>query len=64
MKNGAKRPYRCGGPLWWQVAELPPPCLNDVVAIIFGEAALIKSGDEFTVDFAKIADAARGPGAL
>jgi len=36
------------------VSSLPPPCLNDVVQIIFGKTRENVIGDEFTVDFAKI----------
>ena len=35
------------------VSGLPPPCLQDVVTIIFGPQTL-QNGDEFTVDFAKL----------
>ena len=35
------------------VSGLPPPCLQDVVTIIFGPQT-IQNGDEFTVDFAKL----------
>ena len=35
------------------VSGLPPPCLQDVVTIIFGQQN-IQNGDEFTVDFAKL----------
>ena len=35
------------------VSGLPPPCLQDVVTIIFGQQT-IQNGDEFTVDFAKL----------
>jgi len=38
------------------VSSLPPPCLNDVVHIIFGSTREIAIGDEFTVDFVKIGE--------
>lgn len=39
-----------------QVSQLPPACLSDVVHIIFGHTTEIVTGDEFTVDFAKLDD--------
>ena len=38
------------------VSALPPPCLNDVVHIIFGSSREIVIGDEFTVDFESLED--------
>jgi len=39
-----------------RISRLPPPCLSDVVHIIFGHTTAIVTGDEFTVDFAKLDD--------
>lgn len=39
-----------------KVSRLPPACLSDVVHIIFGHTTEIVTGDEFTVDFAKLED--------
>lgn len=46
--------YEAREELCKRVSELAPPCLSDVVHIIYGHSEEIVSGDEFLVDFASL----------